>query len=313
MTTLAKVDVRWSTAATICPRQAVYAATRDEQPQHPEHVLRRFARGTRLGKLMGEEVAAELERKGWTVTLEHEAAWPLANPVGTGHADVYATRPSDFIDHTESRVVEIVSAADGKLPARKPIQAAGYALHRNAERADVLVVQPSTGEDTVYPVSIDGLRPTVEEIERQVVAGLAGDLPPRVESSPSSSPCLECPFARECWEGYQPPPFGRLPSDVAERAEQLAVLKAKAKESRRAEKELEDEIKVLQEELAPHFAAGVDYPVGPVILRRSRVKGRRSLDFGAMEATGHTLPDDVAQFVKESDGHDTWTLKRGAE
>lgn len=59
MTTISRVDVRWSTAATICPRQAVYAATRDEQPQHPEHVLRRFARGTRLGKLMGEEVAAE--------------------------------------------------------------------------------------------------------------------------------------------------------------------------------------------------------------------------------------------------------------
>lgn len=293
---------RWSTAATICTRQAAYQALGFPGDPYPEHVQRRFFRGTVIGREVARVVADEIRAQGRDVVLEHEQPWPNVEPVGVGHADLY---------EPGRKVIELVSSADGSLPQRKPVQAAGYAIHRGVREADILVVDPSTYETRRVPVDVDGLRPRVEEVEREMVAAVRdGVIPDRdPDKHPGAWPCIECPFVkRGCMDDYSPPPYGRLDGHE-DAVARLAVIEAEASRVRRLSKDLEAERDDIRGRLAGVMDPGVDYVAAGVRVRRTRVDGRRTLSFTELEAAGHRLPDNIAAFVRQSDGHDRWTVK----
>jgi hypothetical protein len=301
---------RWSTSATVCPRQAVYTALGVEGDPLPEHVERRFARGSRLGRMMGEEVASTLRARGKHVILEHEAPWPVwhPEPVGVGHADALVIEDTG----EPEEVIEIVSSRGAELPPRKPLQAAGYAIHRGVAKARILAVDPSTNEEAVYPINVEGLAPEVRAIEEAVVAGIesnGADLPDRVEETPQAWPCMECQHARRCWDGWVPPPAGTLPGHEEDFVRLLQIETELKGIPRRPVKELEAERNLIRERLAPLMQAGEDYIERGVKLRRSVVRGRRTLAFTDLENAGFTLPDDVLPFVKEGAPSNRWTIK----
>lgn len=304
MTGRALTGPRWSTAATICTRQAAYHALGHEAEPWPEHVERRFLRGTRIGRVMAEEVAATLARQGREVILEHEAPWPAGDPVGVGHADLY---------EPGHQVIEVVSSSDGSLPARKPLQAAGYAVHRGVDRAVVLVVNSTTNEERILPVNVEALRPEVERIERLMVRAVRDRvLPDRPRDlTPGGWPCMECPFRGPCNATYQAPPFARIPGADND-ARRLLEIETEARRVRRLEKDLEQERAELRARLGARMEARTDYLVGGVRLRRTPVAGRRSLAFSELEAAGHQLPEHVAAFVSEGAAFDRWTVTEEA-
>lgn len=306
MTTATLTGVRWSTASTICARQAVYAALGAPADPIPEAVQRRFMRGTRLGRMMAEEVAEDLRRrKGHVVHVEHEARWPLDDPVGVDHADM--------LNETEPEVIEVVSSKDAALPPRKPVQAAGYAIHRRVAKARILAVDPATNETAVYPVNVEELRPEVERIERQVVEALrGGDLPPRLgdeaKAHPGTWPCRECPHLRHCYDGWQPPPAGTLPDHLAEDVAELALLDEQISRAKQVA-ELVARRDELRARIEPYLEDGRDYIAAGVKLRRTTVPGRRSLRFADMEAAGWSLPPELAEFVAEGKPSARWTTR----
>jgi hypothetical protein len=300
---------RWSTCATVCPRQAVYTALGLEGDPLPEHVERRFARGSRIGRVMGEEVASTLRARGKHVILEHEAPWPLwtPRPFGTGHADALVVSA----DGEPEEVIEIVSSKGAELPPRKPLQAAGYAIHRRVSKARILAVDPSTNEECPYPVNVEGLAPRVREIEEEVVRAIETELrelPERVAETPQAWPCVECQHARRCWDDWTPPPAGRLPGHEEDFLRLAEIERELKGVPTRPVKELEAERGMIRERLAPLMQAGEDYIEAGVKVRRSVVPGRRSLAFTDLENAGFALgvPDE---YVKQGAPHDRWTIK----
>jgi hypothetical protein len=302
---------RWSTSATICPRQAVYTALGIEGAPLTEEAERRFARGTRIGRMMGEEVAAVLTARGKHVILEHEAPWPIwhPQPVGTGHADALVCDA----DGEPEEVIEIVSSREAALPPRKPLQAAGYAIHRGVTRARILAVDPATNEECPYPVNVEGLAAQVREIEEAVVAGIESggrDLPDRVEQTPQAWPCMECQHAARCWDGWTPPPAGNLPGHEQDFVRLLEIDRELKGIPTRPIKELEAERDLIRDALAPLMAAGEDYIELGVKLRRTEVPGRRSIKVADLENAGFTtsggFPDE---YVSVGKPHNRWTIK----
>ena len=281
---------------------AAYQGLEVEGDPYPEETLRRFGRGTRIGRAMAEEIVSTLEAKGRVAHAEVEIPWPADDPIGVGHADI------DLPD--EDTVVEVVSTEGCALPANKALQVAGYAINLGRSKARVLSVDPKTGEERVYPVNVEGFRERVEAVQAAIVAAMAGGpLPDRFDgAAPGAYPCFECPFRRGCFAEWTPPPAGRVPG-FEEDFERLAEIERRSRESKREAAELESERDEIRERLAARMEPGQDYIEAGIRIRRTEVAGRRSLSFTAMEAAGYLLPADVAEFVTESKPHSRWTVK----
>lgn len=321
MTEPVLTGIRWSDAV-ICPRRAVYQGLNIPAEPYSEETLGYFRRGRILGRVIAEELAERLVEQGRPAgKAEVEVPWPAANPIATGHADYYIP--------DETTIVENVSNADCHLPPHKAVQAAGYAInHPTATAALVRSVDPSSYREVGHPIDFEGLRPMVEAIQAEVVAGVKdGVIPDRFRplrrdletgelgfgdevESPMSQPCRDCPFRRECWKSWEPYPVGKLPEKYDADLERLAELEDKLGRVKKGLKSETDERDALRDKLEGMMVEGGRYRGGDVEVRWTEVAPRRSFRLGDYETAGHELPEDAKPFVSEGGGYRRWTVKR---
>lgn len=290
-----------ASSAVLCARMAAYQGLDVEVVPYPDETLRRFARGIRLGQVMGHEIIETLAINGREAVLEHEVPWPADDPIGVGHVDVYEV--------AANHPIEVVSTEGCALPPNKAKQVAWYALSLGSEKASVVSVDPKSGESRVYPVNVEAFRAEIEAIQESIVLAMrGGPLPERFEgSSPAAWPCFECPFRVGCFADWTPPPAGRLPG-MGDDLVRLADLTAQIARLKKAD-DLESERDEIRERIAPLMEPGEDYIEGGVKVRRTQVAGRRSFSFSAMEAAGYSLPPDLAEFVTDGKPFDKWTVR----
>lgn len=316
MTTNTLTGARWS-SATQCPRMSAYQALGVEGEPHSLETEQRFGRGRRIGQAMAQEVIETLTEIGRQAVPEYEVPWGPGG-IWTGHVDVME------VDERLGAIaaIEVVSTEGAVLPPNKARQVAAYSIFSGRANFDqepdafVLSVDPKTGDQRTYPINVGSFREEVEAIERAVVTAYeGGPLPDRFDgASPGSWPCRECQFRLGCMADYQPPPAGRLPGrqdDFLRLAELDGLIKSTPRGDHVIEYEAERD--QLREFLAGLMEPGTDYIEGGVRLRRTEVKGRRSFDFTAAENAGWSLPDDIDPFVKQTKGHNTWTLREVGE
>lgn len=296
------VGPRWS-AAAICARWCVYGAQGAPAREHTDEELQRFARGKAWGRVIADGVQARLHREGRRPRAEEVIPWPRAEPIGEGHADLY-------IPH-EALVVEVVSNAGGTLPPNKAIQAAGYALeHPNAEEAVVDSVDTHTGREHFYPLDLSGLEPRVREIQAQVLAGLAGELPERVCRTPWDGPAQLCPHVAHCFADWQPTPLDELlvtsgEADLLDRLADAEDTYGAANSAAASAKVARDE---LREKVEPLIEPGALTIAGDIGIRRTTFE-RESFSLSDLRNAGHNLPKRLDAFVRRS-SQTRWTIKR---
>jgi len=297
---------RWSQAVR-CTRAASYQALAVEGLPYTEDTLRRFMRGTHVGRAMADTIVAEMAAQGRTALTEVECHWPPDDPIGVGHADLYLP--------DESTVIEVYSTTDTTFPRMKALQAVGYAVAIGASEAKVLVVNPSTYESRSYPVNVEMLRGEVEGLMAEVVSAVRdGVIPERLNGDPKANPgafdCQDCPFRQTCWEGWEPPPTGSLPG-CGDDLMRLVDLEREIKRTPRGDHvlELESERDEIRGRLRGLMEPGQDYIEAGVRVRRTEVNGRRSFSFSAAEAAGFALPADLLPFISEGKPSDRWTLR----
>jgi hypothetical protein len=292
---------RWS-AAVNCPRQCVYGATGAPATPFDEKTEKILKRGKAWEKIIIDEIADSLRAQNIGLTRQAPVKWPADDPIGTGHADAI------ILDGVQ-RVVEVVSTAGGALPERKALQVAGYALNSElAKDAVVISVDTHTGDDTVYPIDLEGLEPRIREIEFAVTSALSEEvLPERVCQTPLSGPARMCPYREHCFEGWEWPPLDDLLDDsevavmLADNVDDIAMIKEELNGYTGKRDELRDELR-------PLFPAGEWVQSKGIEIRRTEFR-RRSFSLGDYESTGHALPADATEFIKES-AQERWTVRR---
>lgn len=305
MSTVTLTGARWS-SAVVCAKQAAYQALDVEGEPYPEETLLRFGRGRRIGKAMAEEVIETLAAKGREGIPEYEVDWGPEG-VWTGHVDVM-----EIDDGEPVKPIEVVSQDGLTLPRRKALQVAGYAIFLDLPEASVLVVDRASDATKTYTFPFEPFRAEVEAIVEAVSdAYTGGTLPERFDgAAPGAWPCMECPWRVGCFDGYTPPPAGRLPGK-GDRLARLVDLERAIKSTPRGDHvvELEAERDAIREELRGHMTPGEDYIEEGVKVRRTQVNGRRSFDFASAAAAGYEIPADLAQFVSGGKGFDKWTVR----
>lgn len=297
---------RWSQAVR-CTRAAAYQALGVEGLPYSEDTLRRFMRGTHVGRAMADTVVAEMASQGRTALTEVECYWPPDDPIGVGHADLYLP--------DESTVDEVYSTTDTTFPRMKALQVVGYCIALGATEAKVLVVNPNTYECRVYPVNVEALRSEVEGLMAEVATAVRdGVIPERLNGDPKANPgsfdCQDCPFRMTCWEGWEPPPAGSLPG-CEDDLVRLVDLEREIKRTPRGDHvlEMEAERDAIRERLRGLMEPGVDYYEAGIRVRRTEVNGRRSFSFSAAEAAGFALPADLLPFISEGKPSDRWLIR----
>lgn len=295
---------RWSAAVT-CPRRCVYGARgTPEAPPTPEQIGWR-RRGRAWEQIVADGMAARLAAEGRRPRRQEPVPWPAGDPVGTGHIDFY-------VPH-EQKAIEVVSNAGGKLPDYKVLQVAGYALnHPHAEHAEVRSVDTHSGDEYIYPIVLDELEPRIRDIEAQVVAGLAGELPDRVCATPWDGPAMFCPFVEPCFADWTPTPLDEL---LASRGEQMLVDELADAEdlvgTRKSELERAVEKRdELRAKVAPLIAPGEPAVAGGIKVRRGADYTTTSVSIKSFQDAGHAIPPELEPFVRTSTVAGRWTVKR---
>jgi hypothetical protein len=268
-----------------------------------------FRRGRFIGDAIAKDVIATFADEGVEAVAEQEVPWPVQDPIGTGHADIYIP--------AEKHVIEVVSRKDGDLPAYKVLQVVGYAVNLGAERASVLSIDPSTYAEKAYPVEIETFRAQVDDIAHKVSMGVmlgAQDdqfMPERAGAHPGDFPCFWCPFRKTCWEGVELPDPDRLENpDHVRLLQRLADVEDQIPVFKNREKELTAERDEIRAALEPHIAPGREVVAGGIRIKRTPVAGRQSLNLSAAEKAGHRIPDNLQAFISEGKGYDRWTVRR---
>jgi hypothetical protein len=291
---------RWS-SAVMCPRKAYYEAVDAPRREWTPVELQRFRRGRVWEEAVVADVVDGFRRQGRRPRRQEEVAWPISDPIGTGHMDCYI--PS------ERTVVEVVSNAGGQLPAYKCLQVAGYALnHPNAEQAFVLSVDTHSGDDPTYPIDLAALEPKVRAIEDAVVTGVrAGSPPDRVCRTPVDGPAQMCPFVDHCFDGWQWPSFEELLADAKE-LEQLADAEDNVGSLRADLKTAEQARNELRDRLRPLIPPNEEGMAGNIRVKRT-VSERTSFSLSDARKAGHDLPRKLQPFIGTSE-QERWTVKR---
>lgn len=292
--------VRASTAVR-CPRAAVYQHQDAPRRAWTDRELQTFRRGQGWHDVVLSHIVQGFNDQGRRPRREETIPWPVENPIGVGHADLFV--PS------ERTVVEVVSNAGGHLPEEKVTQAALYALnHRNADQAVVLAVDTHTGDEHVYPIDLSGLEPRVREIEQTVVDGVRTGVPPeRTCRTPFDGPAQFCPFVEHCFADWEWPPLEELLVDPDE-LELLADAEDDVADARKALKEAEEKRNEIRGRLRPLIPANAESIAGSVAVRRT-VFESRSFSLSDARKAGHSLPRKLRAFEKTSE-QERWTIRR---
>lgn len=306
--------VRWS-SAVICARRAVYEGLGVEREEWSAQMLAIFRRGRFIGAAIAADIEADLLDQGRPAGVaEREVPWPVAAPIGVGHAD--------YLIVDERRIIEVVSSAGCELPRHKAIQAAGYAVNDpDADEATVLSIDPGSYVERPYPLDIDGLIDDVLELEQMIVAGIRdGEIPRRAlrpngheeVEGPTEHPCFACPFKRTCWATWEPWPTVNLPETMGPKLVRLAELEDHLARHKKSPDE-EAERAELRAQVRARMTEGVDYTAGGIKVRFVEVAPSRRFSLTDAEKAGHTLPQTLEAFVTESGGYDRWTVRRTDE
>lgn len=290
-------------SAVRCPRMAVYQGLEVEGRAHTQEELRRFQRGHALADVAKVQIAEDLAAQGRDVELEVEIPWGDGY---VGHADV---RIPD-----EGSIVEITTTKDADLPEHKPLQAAAYAIETGSPAAAVLSIDPSTGEERVYPINIDAFRDRWDDIKGQVVAGVRdGVLPDRVCRHPMDGPAVFCPFAGRdghCFQDWAPTVEH---VDAAGAFQALADIEDEIAQA--AAKDTLEELKVRRDDIRAEVLAYVEagageHIAGGVSVKVTDVAEGEGFSLAQMRKAGFDLPTELEAFVTTRKASTRWTVKR---
>lgn len=288
-----------------CQRKGFYEGIGVEREEFTRTVLRLFRIRTMQSDAVMAEKAEEARALGRKIVLEQEILWGprttnLPEGIYSGHAD--------YADWTDYEVIEATGSADLTPERRKILQAAFYAkrlseLTGKAWKAFVLVFDPSTGNERYVPVNWRALAFELDDIFATVLGAIeTGDVPERVCQTPHDGPAHYCAFAGHCFAGWEYPPIGEITDEALAAQVREAYELAKRADTKLIEKDL----KPLKKKVATHLAPKAKYRVpiegGEIEVRRTDVKGSRSISLTEVEAAGFELPDELLPFVKQGEG-----------
>lgn len=305
-----KGRTRWSMAAR-CPRQAAYAFFgADPEPLDEETVLL-MERGKLDQQWVIENILVPQHGRE-NLELEKAIPWPATGlPVGELHSDVFIK--------TDGMPVEIKSHASGEISDDDFTQLAGE-IHFDPDAGDAgaLICVDRNLRREVIPVLLnEELVERVETIAADVVnATRTGVLPDRVCQKPGDARGKLCPFARVCFEDWEPPDAVVLDGDVAELAPQLYEKRKARDTAKAAYDEADAEYKLLTATAAElDLEPGVDYLAGGFRLRRTYVRSHEEISLGKARKAGIWLPEDDVRFgpfVRLVGEHNRWTIEPAA-
>lgn len=287
---------RWSSAVR-CARRAVYEHQRAPRGEYPRRLKDYFLRGQVWDAHMGAMIADEYAADGVSVEVQVTVPWPHEDPFGTGHADVLVNRTT---------IKEVTTHADNKVQRIKCLQGAGYALeHPTAIAADLITIDPNTGRWTEVPIDVEALKPEVDAIQGAVYAGIHfGVLPERVGADPDDAACYGCPFKAHCWHDWQTPPDEVISGRAQAALDRYLQAKARVDAMSEVVKLREGEAREAKADLMALVPLGRKVMVGDRPVNRVRVSGHRSLSLADAEAAGHSLPDNLKPFLRESEDYE---------
>lgn len=308
---------RWSSAVR-CPRMGAYTALGAIPAIPSEQVEGLFQRGhdveDRYFARLAEQYTGRIIREaaiqwgdGWS--LHVDAILPDAD--GRPHVEVKANRDVYHVPGADLTI--------GGVTTKAPVlQVAGAAVFDpEGGAAEVVVVSPLDYTERRYPVDVTSdVRGAVEEIAALVVHAVqTGELPPRVCRVPSDGIGRFCPYVDTCFADWQPVDPDDVPAEVGLLAQQVYDADQAAKLAEAASADAKQQRDDLRRQLADYLAAGVQYEVAGLRVKRTTVKGRQSFNLKDAVATGAIDPRDVEAggrlepFVKTGDGHDRWTIR----
>jgi len=281
VTTFVQTEVRASEVARGCDRMSVGRALGWEPREHDPETLEWFSRGHLFEWYYGRQLDA---KHGKENVIRQPS---FQHPLGVGH--------SDFLIAPERLLVEVKSTASGTLST--PVFDNGVEqlriaihFHPDADQGALVMLNPSTlrPADTFKVVNTDDDDERIEETFRRLQNHIvAEDLPERVCTKPGQARGMMCPFAAECFDGWEPEPINEIDDPaVLKIAADLAALTQEERKHNAAIKELEQTKRDLKGELAEVLPAKGETVVGPYLVRTWPVAGRVSVSAKALAAAG---------------------------
>lgn len=294
-----------ASSAVGCVRKAFYEGVGQEKEELPRRVERLFRIRSMQSDAVMAEKADEARALGRKIVLEQVIPWgprtdEWPNGIFEGHAD--------YTDWTDYEVIEATGSADLTPDRRKILQSAFYAkrlseLTGKTWKAYVLVFDPSTGEQRYVPVNWQALAFELDDIFATVLAAIEAETEPEgVCRTPHDGPASFCAFAGHCFRAFEYP----TPGVIADESLQEEVREAYTLSKRANVSLIEKDLKPLKKKVAAALTAGAKYRVpvdgGEIEVRRTDVKGSRSISLKEIEEAGFVLPAELEPFVKQSDG-----------
>jgi len=334
---------RWSSVRE-CPRKAIYEATGAPHRERTLQEERWLYRGKAIGREFAVFLAAQERAKGkrpWRIfvasgvvgewprryltsdrskeafIVEEAVPWPL----GVLHPDIRVVETNTIVE-----VLSSAHASDVYIRS-KMLQLVGQIEYVGADGGAVVVVDPSSMADEIFPIakSSSTYQELVEEMRARVAAvqswAETGAIPSRVCQKPGDARSHFCLHGEHCFQGWKPPdPDAVLTSpDAIAAAGELY----RAKQAERAAKETYDAAvagrKTAEQRLEPSLelaqlgGAAKKIRVGSVEVNRIEVADRETFALKkARDAGAWTDAHDelFGQFLTMSGGHVRYQVDR---
>lgn len=281
MSTFVKTEVRASEVARGCDRMSVGRALGWEPRDHDDETKEWFSRGHLFEWYYGKQLDAKHGKDNVVRQPSYQ------HPLGVGH--------SDFLIKSERLLVEVKSTQAGTLST--PVFDNGVEqlriaihFHPDADQGALVMLNPST----LRPAERFKVVNTPEDDDRidgmfaSIAAHIEAErLPDRVCSKPGQARGMMCPFAAECFEGWEPDPAGEIDDPaVLNAAARLAAIVREERQHNAAIKALDEGKRAAKAELAAVLPEKGETLVGPFLIRTWPVAGRVSVSSKALQAAG---------------------------
>lgn len=305
------VGARWSTAVR-CVAKAEYQALGFKGDANAQLALAdAFARGINAADNWVEQMRRNYGIAGLAIETEVPISWG-PNGIWTGHADIVV--PGDKL------VLEAYHSVGGDFRQEKALQVAFYARKLGPDYRAMLQALDTTKligehgfEMTSYAVDVDGLGPTVDDMERRIMQAYAdGEVngADRVGDSPEHPECKMCQFRETCWEDFRPQPVEDVP-ELIDWLDRLVLAQANSRALREAHAEAESLVRELRSLVRPYIQPGQTIKAGEILAKRILTAPRRGFRLTDYLKAGHPLTPTMADFATESDHEgERWYIKR---